>query len=328
MTDRTIPSPSRSTTEILPGVETQFYTWNGHRCAYEIHQPDQSDDQTNGQPSSSTPIVTLHPIGVGLCRRFWDRLTADWRDRGYRNPLYHPDLLGNGNSALPCLPYTPQDWASQIGYFIETHTDQPVILLVQGASFPIAIELAKAHPDRIAAIVLSGPPSWGVMTQPANPTQQNLSWTLFFNTLLGDWFYRYARTERFLTSFSIKQLFDSSEAVDREWLSTLRTHSRDMNTRHAVFAFLAGFWRRDYSEDLQHLQPPVFTIFGEQASSISKRGKTDPAAKRMADYLAHIPHAQGQIIPGRNVLPYESTSEFVSVMADFLQHHGLLATRL
>jgi pimeloyl-ACP methyl ester carboxylesterase len=162
------------------------------------------------------------------------------------------------------------------------------------------------------------------MTQPANATQQTLSWKLFFNTFLGDWFYRYARTERFLSSFSIKQLFDSREDVDREWLSTLRTHSRDMNTRHAVFAFLAGFWRRDYSDDLKHLQPPVFAIFGEQASSISKRGKTDPAAKRMADYLAHIPSAQGQIIPGRNVLPYESTMEFVAVMADFLQRCDLL----
>jgi hypothetical protein len=44
----------------------------------------------------------------------------------------------------------------------------------------------------------------------------------------------------------------------------------------------------------------------------------------MADYLAHIPSAQGQIIPGRNVLPYESTMEFVAVMADFLQRRDLL----
>jgi hypothetical protein len=76
------------------------------------------------------------------------------------------------------------------------------------------------------------------------------------------------------------------------------------------------------------LQPPTFAIFGQQASSISKRGKTDPAEKRMADYLAHIPQAEAQIIPGRNVLPYESTTEFVSAMVAFLQRQAQLADRL
>jgi len=306
---------------IAPQAETQFYTWNGYRCAYEVHQADRAG--TTSQ-TSGTPIVTLHPIGVGLTRRFWDRWSAEWRDRGYQHTLYHPDLLGNGESDLPRMPYTPTNWAQQIGQLIQTQIGQPVIVLAQGASFPIAIELAKTYPDLVTALVLSGPPSWGVMTQPAKVQQQRRNWDLFFNTFLGDWFYRYARTERFLTSFSIKELFDSAAGVDREWLSMLRTHSRDMNTRHAVFAFLAGFWRRDYSEDLANLQQPTLAIFGQQASSISKRGKADPAEKRMADYLAHIPQAQGQIIPGRNVLPYESTTEFVAVMAAFLQRQSLL----
>ena len=271
------------------------------------------------------PIVSLHPIGVGLTRQFWARFSREWCDRGYRNPLYHPDLLGNGDSDLPCLPYSPTDWAAQIARFIETEIGEPVVLLSQGASFPIAVELAKAHSDRINAIVLSGPPAWGVMTQAANPTQQNLNWKLFFNTILGSWFYRYARTDGFLRSFSIKQLFDKADDVDREWMEMLRAHSRDIDTRHAVLSFLAGFWRRDYTEDLESLTQPTLAIFGEGASSISKRGKTDPAEKRVKDYLAYIPHAQAQIVPGRNVLPYESTTEFVEATAAFFGRQNLLA---
>jgi len=303
-------------TETSPRGATEFYTWDGHRCAYEVIRPENA---------SGIPIVSLHPIGVGLTRQFWDRFNREWRDRGYRNPLYHPDLLGNGDSDRPRLPYAPIDWAGQIASLIETKIGEPVILLSQGASLPIAIELAKAHPDRIAAIVLSGPPAWGVMTQPANETQQNLSWKLFFNTILGDWFYRYARTDGFLASFSVKQLFDAADDVDEEWMAMLRANSRDLDTRYAVLSFLAGFWRRDYTEDLESLAQPVCAIFGEGASSISQRGKTDPAEKRVKDYLAHIPRSQAQIIPGRNVLPYESTAEFVEATATFLGRHALLA---
>ena len=48
-----------------------------------------------------------------------------------------------------------------------------------------------------------------------------------------------------------------------------------MATRYAVFSFLAGWWRRDYREELQSLHCPVLALFGEHASGISGRGKGD-----------------------------------------------------
>jgi hypothetical protein len=57
---------------------------------------------------------------------------------------------------------------------------------------------------------------------------------------------------------------------------------------------------------------------GEQASSISQAGKEEKPEERLAQYLANFPKAEGLLMPGRNVLPYESTAEFVSAVADFV----------
>jgi pimeloyl-ACP methyl ester carboxylesterase len=94
------------------------------------------------------------------------------------------------------------DWAHQLDALIEGHLQRPVWLLVQGASLPVALELHALRPGRIRGMVLAGPPSWQVMTQPENQALGDLLWRGFFRTPRGTLFYRYARSERFLRSFS------------------------------------------------------------------------------------------------------------------------------
>ncbi|WP_199192413.1 hypothetical protein [Chlorogloea sp. CCALA 695] len=55
---------------------------------------------------------------------------------------------------------------------------------------------------------------------------------------------------------------------------------------------------------------------GDHASSISKN-KQDTPERRLADYLKCLPHGEGVKIADRNVLPYESTSEFTNTLAAF-----------
>jgi hypothetical protein len=43
--------------------------------------------------------------------------------------------------------------------------------------------------------------------------------------------------------------------------------------------------------------------------------------ERLDTYLRHLPQGQGCLISGRNVLPYESTPEFVSIVADFVKQN-------
>ena len=290
----------------------QFYSWQDYRCSYEVF----------GAEAASTALLLIHPIGVGLSRTFWQRFIETWLAKNPDSIIYNPDLLGCGEGDLPAAAYYPADWAAQLKYFIETKVKQPVILVVQGASFPIAIKLTQIlESPGIDTLVLSAPPAWRTITDPAKPKQQKLLWNLLFDSPLGlgKLFYLYARRRQFIESFSIRQLFADAEEVDRNWLDELTEGAADLKSRYAVFSFLAGFWREDYSSDIARITQPTLVVFGEQTSSISREGKLETVRERVEMYTSHLPQAQGQIISGRNVLPYESTGEFVEVMSDFLR---------
>lgn len=293
---------------------TEFYQWQGHRCAYEVR----SASATAGHPNR-LPLLLLHPVGVGLSRRFWDRFCEVWFQSAQPNPIYNPDLLGCGESSMPHRPYRPEDWADQLLHFMQTVIQQPVILVVQGALLPVAIALIqKAAPTQIRGLVLSGPPAWKVMTEPTPEWKHQLNWRLF-DSPIGLGFFQYARSRRFLKSFSIRQLFASVEDVDQNWLDMLIAGAENSASRHAVFSFLSGFWRRDWQDAIAHLNPPTLVVIGNIASSISKSGKSETPDERLKDYLKYLPHGQGMQIPGRNVLPYESTQGFVEAIVPFIQ---------
>ncbi len=292
----------------MPSSEslTQFYMWNNYRCAYEIHHP------INSTPEG-IPLLLIHPIGVGLSRQFWRRFYHEWYKQGHRNPIYNPDLLGCGESDMPHVAYTSGDWAEQLRHFLQTVVQQPVMIVVQGALLSVAIELIQKEPNLIARLVLAGPPAWAITTKTIPESQQKLIWNLL-DSPFGNAFYRYARREKFLRNFSTRQLFDKNDAVDTEWLSTLRKGAENTASRHAVFSFLAGFWRKDYGSAIASIKQPTLVIIGETASSISQAGKQETPDERLADYLAHLPQGRGIKISGRNVLPYESTAKFVEAI--------------
>lgn len=303
------PSAVTNTTN-LTASSSQFYSWQNYRCAYEVHQP------TNTTPEG-IPLLLIHPIGVGLSRQFWQRFCRQWYNAGQRNSIYNPDLLGCGESDMPHVAYIPSDWAEQLQYFLQTVVQKPAIVVVQGALLPVAIALVQKKSNLIARLVLSGPPTWALMTNRSPEWRQKFVWNLL-DSPFGSAFYRYARTPKFLHSFSTRQLFASNNAVDAEWLNTLVAGAENPASRHAVFSFLAGFWRQDYTSSIASIGQATLTVMGETASSISQEGKKETPDERLADYLACLPQGRGIKINGRNVLPYESTAEFVAAIAPFI----------
>ncbi|MBD2776025.1 alpha/beta fold hydrolase [Iningainema tapete] len=297
-------------TQAQTASPTQYYTWKNYRCAYEVHTP------TNVQ-AEGIPLVLIHPIGVGLSRQFWRRFCQEWYNQGNRNLIYNPDLLGCGESEMPHVAWNPSDWAEQLQHFVKTVVQKPVIVVVQGALLPVAIELVQKETDLIAKLILAGPPAWAVITKQTPKWRQKVVWNIL-DSPLGNAFYRYARREQFLRNFSTRQLFDSNDAVDAEWLNTLQAGAENTASRYAVFSFLAGFWRQDYSSAIAKIKQPTLVVVGETASSISQAGKQETPDERLADYLAYLPQGSGVKITGRNVLPYESTAEFVKAISPFV----------
>lgn len=295
-------------------MESLFYNWKNYRCAYEVHHPSNptaADD--------SVPLLLIHPIGVGLSRHFWRRFCRVWYEKGYRNPIYNPDLLGCGESDMPHVACTPADWAEQLQHFLQTVVQKPTILIVQGALLPVGLELVKLQTEAnlIQKLILAGPPAWKVIAKKAPNWQQRFAWNLL-DSPVGNAFYRYARREEFLRSFSTKQLFETDEKVDKEWLEMLEEGAKNLESRYAVFSFLARFWKQDYTDAIAHLSQPTLVVLGIKSSSISKEGKQETPDDRLLEYVKHLPNGRGVKIPGRNVLPYEATTDFVETIAPFI----------
>lgn len=221
---------------------------------------------------------------------------------------------------MPRVAYTPTDWAQQLQYFLQTIVKQPVILLAQGAELAVALALVErqTEPNYLQGLVLAGPPAWAVITKETPTWQQKLTWNIL-DSPVGTAFYRYARRRQFLRSFTERQLLAEDSAVDAEWLDTLLAGAVNPASRYAVFSFLAGFWRQDYEKAIASISQPTLVVVGEKATSISRTGQAETPDQRVADYLKHLPQGQGRQIPGRNILPYESTAEFVAVVAEFVQ---------
>ena len=290
----------------------QYYQWNKYKCAYTSYNTD---------ATSEYAIVLIHPIGVGLSGIFWQRFLTAQETSPVKMPIYNPDLLGCGASDLERIAYDPKDWASQLNYFIENIVKKPVILVVQGASFPIAIYMASGDlkSDQIKGLILSGPPAWNIMINGGNLRISEIIWNVFFDSFIGSLFYQYARRREFIKSFSIKQLFANPEDVDDEWLDMLTDAATETKTRYAVFSFLAGFWRKNYSKLMTQLEQPILVLMGDQATSVSKDGFKETPEQRIELYEKNIPNVQGKIIKGRNVLPYESTNDFLAEAISFYQ---------
>ena len=268
--------------------------------------------------SASIPILAIHPIGVGLSSHFWDRFLARWFSLGQTYPLILPDLWGCGQSSQPFKQLTPSLWAEPLLELLADHISRPVVLMVQGAALPVALEVTKQTPELVAGLIMIGPPGWKVMGQDANPILSSMLWTLLFRGPLGSAFYLWARRRAFLFSFSKRELFAEAEDIDPEWLDTLESGARPMRNRWAVFSFLSGFWRRNYHPQLQSISIPVLALFGERASGISRVARADAADQRALIYQTMIPGARSICIPGRNVLPYESTDSCVEAVSAWL----------
>lgn len=292
--------------------QTEYYHWNKYKCAYTSY---------NTESDFPYAMILIHPIGVGLSGIFWQRFLSKQAESDVKIPIYNPDLLGCGQSDLVRLAYEPKDWASQLNYFIINVVKKPVILVVQGASFPIAIYMSAGEMkcDLIKGLVLSGPPAWNIMVNGGNLRVSEIIWNLFFDSFIGSLFYQYARRREFIKSFSIKELFAEAKDVDDEWLDMLEKAAINPMNRFAVFSFLAGFWRKDYSKLMAKLDQKIFLLMGEKATSVSKEGFKETPQQRVELYRKNIPNLTAKIMKGRNVLPYESTEDFVRETISFCQ---------
>ncbi|GCE65760.1 alpha/beta hydrolase [cyanobiont of Ornithocercus magnificus] len=271
---------------------------------------------------STPPLLLIHPIGVGISGKFWDRFISKYREIDSDTVIIAPDLLGCGSQLniwqasnkqddSVRKPLTHVEWAKQLIEVMNARIKKPAILVAQGASLPIALEMIRSTPNDILGVVSFGPPAWKVMSEEMNTFTSHLLWRFLFASPLGRILYLWFRRRKFLKSFSIKELFANPNDVDDEWLSMLEKGSRNQSTRWAVFSFLAGSWRKDWRPILTSLKKPTLILIGRNATGISRSGRFDNVKEHMETYSKFMPQAETRMIDGRNVLPYEQVEESV-----------------
>lgn len=67
-----------------------------------------------------------------------------------------PDLIGHGRSSWDA-PWTIEANVAALAELLEQHADSPVVIVAHSFGSALALHLAAAHPDRVAALVLLDP---------------------------------------------------------------------------------------------------------------------------------------------------------------------------
>jgi pimeloyl-ACP methyl ester carboxylesterase len=103
--------------------------------------------------SSGPPLLLLHGLGVSgaVWQSFGRRLTPAW------SPIA-PDLRGHGASEQTADGYAPEDYAADLAQLIPLLGVERAPVIGHSLGALVALALALAAPDRVAALVLLDPP--------------------------------------------------------------------------------------------------------------------------------------------------------------------------
>ncbi len=100
------------------------------------------------------PLLFLH--GVTSSCSSWDYISPQFIS-DYRVMVF--DLRGHGLSSKPASGYSwAEDYAADLVAFIDTHLDEPAILVGHSLGAAIAVPIAASTPDKVRAVVMEDPP--------------------------------------------------------------------------------------------------------------------------------------------------------------------------
>ena len=117
-------------------------------------------------PPPPPPLLLIPPVGVGIDRKFYDRLQVQWAALGAPAAMHSIDLLGTGSATpKPARFYSPEVWADQVDAYIREELKEPCVLVVQGGLLPSALEVWRRSGSKaIAGISVLSPPSLSFFT--------------------------------------------------------------------------------------------------------------------------------------------------------------------
>jgi len=290
--------------KVLSSMEASVksYEYDGWQLTYEYKPASKGYEK-------ETPLLLIHPVGIGLSSWYWERFMNAWQGPA----LYAVDLIGCGirHGADAWDPNVrglsvPLGWVQGCEALLQKaiFPKQQKIpfmkrpqcnVMVQGGLAPVGVLLAFRNPETVQRLILASPPTWKDMTTPVPEKELERNYNFLRSPILGKLAFGLLESRWAVEFFSNAFLF--ADKCDAEWLDQAQAEAC-VEARPPVQVFNAGFcMHRSYEEELQSLQQPVLVLQGvDDASRLSKR----------EDYASELMKGSVQTLAGKNVLPWES----------------------
>ena len=245
------------------------------------------------EQAGAGPAVVLIHAGVADSR-MWDPQWAVWQTR---LALTRLDLRGFGRSAPPAGPFSHA--GDVLNVLDESGIDRAVLV---GASFGglVALDLAAARPERVAALVLADPPLPGH------------AWSDEMRGFFAD-------EEAALEAGDLEAATDVNVEF---WLPAASGPVRAAIREQQLNAFRLQVEEPDDSLLTEDLRAALATL---EVPTLVVTGEHDKADfQAIADLLAEtLPAARRSVVPGAGHLPsLERPDEFDAVVLPFLEGRG------
>lgn len=269
---------------------------------------------------NDTPILLIHPVGIGLASWFWERLLAEWTGPA----VYAPNLIGCGISEggdafdpeKRGLSF-PLGWAEGCEALMNQVTSAspfsglPSVgntrkwtVMSQGGLAPVAVSMAARNPDMVEKLILASPPTWEDMTTAVPEKELSRNYNFLKNPVWGRLAFQLLETRGAVEFFSNQFLF--SDSCDDTWLDKAE-QELGLEARPPVISFNSGFClHRSFEEELRSLPQSTLILIGDDDKR--KRDK----------YSQYMKNCRIEILPGLNVLPWESPHKTAQAIEKFV----------
>jgi len=273
----------------LLGVPVRYMTWRGHQIA--LHEA-----------GSGPTVLLVHSINASANCFEMRRPFADLQ-RDYH--VVAIDLLGYGDSDRPDMVYSAQIYADLLAD-VARELGGVACLYAVSLSSAFACIAAAEHADVIERVVLVCPTGLVDLVVPGNVGGAY--------RLLHGWFgagaYRLLTSRASLRYFLRSMAYHKPEACDTAMVEACARAADRPGARYAPICFLTMLLNADLHEILPRIVQPVHILWGEYAM-------TTPVT-RMPAFLALLPQATGQVLPGAMAVQDECAAEAATSVRGFL----------
>ena len=301
-----VPPPRKVSSTTASESVVRTYEHDGWTLSYRFKPA------TKGYESAD-PLLLVHPVGVGLSSWFWEKLNVG-------PATYAVDLIGCGkrNGGDVWNPEErglsiPLGWVQacealmqQEGQKAFWRPTKRYNVVVQGGLAPVGVLLAARNPSTVERLILTSPPTWKDITTAVPESELEKNYNFLRSKALGGAAFAVLESRLAVETFSNLFLFD--KPCGREWLDRV-AYDTMPEARPPVQAFNAGFcMHRSYETELRELTQPVLVLEGREDKN---------RLEGRQEYAQKMPDCTNRIIPGKNVLPWESPDRTADEIREF-----------